>query len=164
MNMEPEKVRVGQGFDMHFLVEGRKLILGGVTIPFEMGLEGYSDGDALLHAVIDAVLGALSLGNIGKHFPSGESEWKDVDSMFLMKKVVSMMRSEGYCLSNLDSTIYADEPTLSQWLPQMCDELAVVFGVDGGLVSVKAKSLEGLSSFLPGPIVAASVIVALGKG
>jgi 2-C-methyl-D-erythritol 2,4-cyclodiphosphate synthase len=149
---------------MHFLVEGRKLVLGGVEIPFELGLEEYTDGDALIHAVIDAVLGALSLGNIGKHFPSGDPEWKDVDSMFLMTKVVSMMQSEGYQLSNLDSTIFADEPVLSQWLPRMCDELARVFDVDSALVSVKAKSLEGLSSYLPGPLMAASVIVALGKG
>jgi len=162
--MNPAAIRVGQGFDMHFLVEGRDLVLGGVVVPFEMGLEGYSDGDALLHAVIDAVLGALSLGNIGKHFPSGDPEWKDVDSMFLMKKVVSMMQGEGYQLSNLDSTIFADEPVLSQWLPRMCDELAGVFGVDSALVSVKAKSLEGLSSYLPGPLMAASAIVALGKG
>jgi len=164
MNTERAVIRVGQGFDIHFLVEGRKLVLGGVTIPYDMGLDGYSDGDALLHAVIDAVLGALSLGNIGEHFPTGDPQWKDADSMLLMEKVVSMVRDEGYCLSNLDSTVFADEPVLSPWLPRMCEKIAGVFGVDAGLVSVKAKSLEGLSLILPGPIVAASVVAALGKG
>ncbi|MFQ6102658.1 MAG: 2-C-methyl-D-erythritol 2,4-cyclodiphosphate synthase [Candidatus Glassbacteria bacterium] len=154
-------MKIGQGFDMHQLVDGRKLVLGGVTIPFEKGLEGYSDGDALLHAVIDAVLGALSLGDIGTHFPPGEPRWKDVSSVLLLKEVVNMMRGEGYALSNLDSTIMADEPVMSPWIGGMRDEIAAVFGVVKNRVSVKAKSLEGLSAILPHAVIAASAVVSL---
>jgi 2-C-methyl-D-erythritol 2,4-cyclodiphosphate synthase len=163
MSTKHTAIRVGQGFDIHLLVKGRELVLGGVVIPYGMGLDGYSDGDALLHAVIDAVLGALSLGNIGDHFPTGDPRWKDIDSVILMEQVAGMVSAAGYRLSNLDSTVFADDPVLSPWLPRMCEKIAGVFGVDTGQVSVKAKSLEGLSSVLPGPIVVASVVVALGK-
>jgi 2-C-methyl-D-erythritol 2,4-cyclodiphosphate synthase len=157
-------MRVGQGYDLHFLVEGRKLVLGGVEIPFEMGLEGYSDGDALVHAVIDAVLGALSLGTIGAYFPSGDPRWKDANSMLLLSKIIDLMRAEGYQLSNLDSTVFADQPVLFTWLPKIREQLAEMFGVEDALVNVKAKTLEGLSALLPRPLMAASAIVALRKG
>ncbi len=154
-------MRIGQGFDLHILVEGRELVLGGVNIPFEMGLKGYSDGDALLHAVIDAVLGGLALGNIGTHFPSDDPRWKDADSKHLLAAVIRMMKERGYHLSNLDSTVFADLPALSPWLSGMSSEIAQAFCVEDSAVSVKAKSLEGLVSLLPHPVIAAAAVVVL---
>ncbi len=157
-------MRIGQGFDLHLLQRGRRLVIGGTEIPFEMGLAGHSDGDVLLHAVIDAVLGALSLGTIGSYFPSSSTEWKDADSMMLLERVVAMMRGKSYALSNLDSTIYADRPVLEPRLGAMSGNIAAAFGTAADRVSVKAKSLEGLSSFLPEPVIAASAVVALREG
>ena len=154
-------MRIGQGFDLHLLAEGRPLVLGGVGIPFPRGLEGHSDADALLHAVIDAVLGALSMGNIGLHFPTGDPKWRGASSMDLLSRVVEMMREKGFHLSNLDSTIYADEPTLSPWLETMAAKIALGMGARREQVSVKAKSLEGLTAHLPRPLIAASALVAL---
>lgn len=154
-------MRIGQGFDLHLLVEGRPLVLGGVTVPFAKGLEGHSDADALLHAVIDAVLGALSLGNIGLHFPPGDPQWRGASSVDLLARVVVMMREKGFHLSNLDSTVYADEPHLSPWLDAMAGNIAAGMGTAREQVSVKAKSLEGLTSVLRAPIIAASAVAAL---
>jgi len=157
-------MRIGQGFDLHFLAPGRKLFLGGVEIPFGMGLEGYSDGDVLLHAVIDAVLGALSLGDIGRHFPTGDPMWKDARSTCMLRRVVEMMRKEGYGLANLDSTVFADEPVLSPFITGMEESLAGIFGCLVDSVSVKAKTLEGLASASPRPAMAAAAVVLLEKG
>lgn len=154
-------MRIGQGFDLHLLVEDRPLVLGGVRIPFEKGLEGHSDADALLHAVTDAVLGALSLGNIGLFFPPGDPTWKGARSTNLLSRVIAMMREKGFRLSNLDSTIYADAPNLSPWLESMALGIAALFGAKKEQVSVKAKSLEGLSLELPRPFIAATAVLVL---
>ncbi len=137
-------IRIGHGYDVHRLTENRKLILGGVEIPYERGLLGHSDADVLLHAIMDAVLGALALGDIGKLFPDNDPSYKGIDSMLLLKKVISLMEEKGYRLSNLDSTISAEKPKLSPYIVKMRENIAEAFGVSIENVSVKATTEEGL--------------------
>jgi len=137
-------MRIGYGYDVHKLVEERKLILGGVDIPYEKGLLGHSDADVLVHAVIDAVLGALALGDIGKHFPDSDPKYKGIDSMLLLKETVAMMKEKGYSLGNLDATISAQAPKLMPHIPKMCQNLADAFGVSIDDISIKATTEEGL--------------------
>ncbi len=137
-------MRIGQGYDVHRLCEGRRLVLCGVEIPHEKGLLGHSDADVAVHAVMDAVLGAMAAGDIGKLFPDSDSKYKDADSMKLLCEVVRLMRKSGYSLGNLDITIIAEKPRLSGYIGQMRENIARAFGCDISRVSVKATTEEGL--------------------
>lgn len=137
-------LRVGQGFDVHAFVEGRPLILGGVHIPHQQGLEGHSDADVLLHAISDAILGALALGDIGKHFPDTDPAYKGADSGFLLKKVWSLVMERGYVLGNVDATIIAQKPKMAPYIPAMCQRIAALLEVEEHRVSVKATTTERL--------------------
>jgi len=137
-------LRIGFGYDVHELAEGRPLILGGVTIPYIKGLRGYSDADVLTHAVIDSILGALGKGDIGQHFPDSDPAYKGADSLFLLKRVVALARDEKFIVNNLDTTIVAQKPKLTQYLNDMKMNLSSVLGVDAHVVNVKATTTEGL--------------------
>ncbi len=137
-------VRIGIGYDVHRLAAGRRLVLCGVEIPSELGLLGHSDADAAVHALMDAILGALALGDIGKLFPDSDMKYKDADSMKLLSEVISLMNSRGYSLGNLDLTIIAERPRLAKFVPAMRESLAAAFGCDISQVSVKATTEEGL--------------------
>ena len=136
--------RFGMGYDVHRLVEGRKLILGGVDVPYEKGLLGHSDADVLLHAVSDAILGAAALGDIGTHFPDTDEQFKGADSGKLLAEVVRLVRAEGYAIGNVDATIVAQAPKLLPHIPQMRENIARLLGVEVGDVNVKATTEERL--------------------
>lgn len=136
--------RVGIGYDVHRLVEGRKLILGGVDIPYEKGLLGHSDADVLLHAVSDALLGAAALGDIGKHFPDMDERFAGADSGKLLAEAVRLIRAEGYAIGNVDATIVAQAPKLQPHIPAMRENIARILGLDLGDVNVKATTEERL--------------------
>jgi len=142
--MVEDVIRVGFGYDVHRLVEGRPLILGGVKIPYVKGLLGYSDADVLTHAVIDAILGALGKGDIGQHFPDSDPAYKGADSLFLLKKVVKIAHDERFTVNNLDATVVAQEPKLTTYLNDMEERLSGVLEVDPQVVNVKATTTEGL--------------------
>ncbi len=144
MEKDKLKVRIGHGYDVHKLVEGRKLILGGVEIPHEKGLLGHSDADVLVHAVMDAVVGALALGDIGKLFPDNDQNFKDISSMVLLSKVNSVMKDKGYFVLNIDATILCEAPKLRGYIDRMRDNIAGCLGVEIDDVSVKATTEEGL--------------------
>ncbi|MCQ2400099.1 MAG: 2-C-methyl-D-erythritol 2,4-cyclodiphosphate synthase, partial [Clostridia bacterium] len=137
-------VRVGEGFDCHRLEKGRKLILGGVEIPHEKGLLGHSDADVLTHAVMDAVLSALSLRDIGYHFPDSDQKYKDADSMLLLTEVLAMAEEKGYAVSQVSAVIMAEKPKLSEYIPQITENLAKTLGVPADCVGIGATTLEGL--------------------
>ena len=137
-------MRIGHGYDVHRLVEGRKLILGGVEIPYEKGLLGHSDADVLLHAVMDAVLGAAALGDIGKHFPDTDPAYKGADSMALTRAVAEMIREKGYRVGNIDATILCQAPKLAPHIAAMRRNIADAFGIPVETVSVKATTEEHL--------------------
>ncbi len=137
-------IRIGSGYDVHRLTEGRKLILGGVEIQHSMGLAGHSDADVLLHAISDALLGALALGDIGKHFPDTDNTYKDIDSMVLLRKVYSLITDKGWVLSNLDATIRCQKPKLSPFITMMRENIASNLNVPADSISVKATTEEGL--------------------
>ena len=137
-------IRVGYGYDVHRLVEGRKLILGGVDIPFEKGLLGHSDADVLLHAITDALFGAAALGDIGSHFPDTDPRSKGADSLKLLEACGMELREQGWRISNIDSTIVAQRPKLLPHVPQMRENIARVLGLEVSQVSVKGKTEEGL--------------------
>ena len=151
-------MRVGQGFDVHALVTGRALIIGGVTIPYEKGLDGHSDADVLLHAVCDALLGAAALGDIGRHFPDTDSRYKGADSRVLVREVASLLRSGGYDVLSLDSTIIAQAPKMAPHIPAMIANIAADLGIDPGRVNVKAKTTERLGFTGRGEGIAAEAI------
>lgn len=137
-------IRIGTGYDVHRLVPERKLILCGAEIPSELGLLGHSDADVAVHALMDAILGALALGDIGKLFPDSDPQYKGADSMKLLAHVISLMKERGYSLGNLDITIIAERPKLAKHIPAMRENLAAAFGCDISQVSVKATTEEGL--------------------
>ena len=137
-------LRVGQGYDVHKLVEGRKLILGGVEIPHDKGLLGHSDADVLLHAITDAVLGAAALGDIGKHFPDTDDKYKGAYSEWLLAEAMQKVHDKGYKLVNLDSTVIAQKPKLSPYINEICMNLANILRIDADCVNVKAKTNEKL--------------------
>ena len=137
-------MRIGFGYDVHKLVPERMLILGGMKIPHELGLLGHSDADVLIHAVMDAILGALALGDIGKHFPDTDHAYKNIDSMLLLKKVTEMMKQEGYCIGNVDCTICAQSPKLSPYIEGMRENLARVLETEVKNISIKATTTEKL--------------------
>ncbi|HEU5194786.1 MAG TPA: 2-C-methyl-D-erythritol 2,4-cyclodiphosphate synthase [Methylomirabilota bacterium] len=136
--------RSGFGFDLHPLVAGRPLVLGGVTVPSETGLDGHSDADVLSHAVGEALLGALALGDLGRHFPDTDPRWRDVSSLLLLEQVIALVRGRGGTLVNVDATVLAQAPKLAPHLPEMAKRLSSVLGIPLERVSVKAKSPEGL--------------------
>jgi len=157
-------IRVGQGFDVHQLVEGRPCIIGGVTIPYEKGLLGHSDADVLLHTVADAVLGALGLGDIGKHFPDTDPAFKDADSVKLLEHVWSLAKERGYKLGNIDNTIIAQRPKMLPYIPQMVEVIARVLEADDlSQVNVKATTTEQLGFAGRGEGIAAQSVVCLVK-
>ncbi len=137
-------MRIGHGYDVHRLVEGRKLILGGVNVPYELGLDGHSDADVLLHAVMDALLGAAAMGDIGGLFPDNDPKYKGIDSMLLMEEVVRRIFEKGFRLGNLDVTMIAQRPKLKPYIPQIIEKLARVLSVDPSRINVKATTEEHL--------------------
>ncbi len=154
-------MRVGYGYDFHRLVEGRKLILGGVTIPFKKGLLGHSDADVLAHALADAVLGAAGLGDIGRHFPDTDPTYAGADSLQLLDECVVCARNKGFRVVNADATIVAQQPKLAAYIPKMVDKLARALDVAPEAVNVKAKTEEGLGATGRGAAMAAHAVVLL---
>ena len=144
--MSNQKYRIGIGYDLHKLEEGRKLIVGGINIPFEKGLLGHSDADVLTHAIIDALLGALGLSDIGTLFPDTDSAFKDADSVELLKKVYSIIKEKGYGINNIDSNIIAQAPKMMPHIPLMKEKLASVLEIDTEDISIKAKTKEGMDA------------------
>ena len=138
------KLRVGHGYDVHRLVEGRALILGGVTVPFDRGVLGHSDADVLTHAVMDALLGAAALGDIGKLFPDSDAAYAGADSMLLLRRVTALLREHGWLAGNVDATVVAQAPRLAPYIPDMRRHLAEAMGLDVDCVSVKATTEEKL--------------------
>lgn len=137
-------IRTGHGYDVHRFAEGRRLILGGTDIPFEMGLDGHSDADVVVHAMMDSLLGALALGDIGQHFPDNDPAYKGADSLKLMERVCTLIRERGYEISNIDATIIAQKPKLKPYIIQMRENIAGAMGIDTERVSVKATTEEKL--------------------
>ena len=137
-------LRIGIGFDTHPLVKKRRLVLGGVEIPNDRGLSGWSDADVLTHAIIDALLGAAALGDIGSHFPPGEAEYKDIASLVLLKEVKDKLAAEGWRISNLDATVIAEQPKLNGFISQIQASLSQALGIEAGRVSVKASTAAKL--------------------
>ncbi|HEX9253500.1 MAG TPA: 2-C-methyl-D-erythritol 2,4-cyclodiphosphate synthase [Ignavibacteriaceae bacterium] len=136
--------RTGFGFDVHAFAEGRKLIIGGVEIPFEKGLEGHSDADVLLHAICDAMLGALALGDIGMHFPNTDEKWKDADSSILLERVNVIINSNGYELGNLDCVLAMEKPKISPYVDQIRKRISEILSADTNQISIKATTAEKL--------------------
>ena len=155
-------MRIGHGYDVHKLVEGRPLILGGVTIPFEKGLLGHSDADVLLHAISDALLGAAALGDIGHLFPDTDDRWKGADSLKLLEEVVRVLADRGYQIENIDATLLCQAPKLAPYIPAMRENLAAALGISAEDVSVKATTEEklGFTGALQG-IKAVALVTAL---
>lgn len=138
------KIRIGNGYDIHCLITGRPLILGGVNIPHELGLLGHSDADVLTHAIMDALLGALSLGDIGYYFPPSDPQWAGADSLVLLEKVCELVRREGYTIGNIDSVIVAERPKLKPHIEKMRDRLASVLELEPNQIGIKATTNEKL--------------------
>jgi 2-C-methyl-D-erythritol 2,4-cyclodiphosphate synthase len=138
------KQRVGIGHDVHRFVAGRRLILGGVDIPYEKGLEGWSDADALVHAIIDSLLGAAGMGDIGRHFPSGVAEYKGISSLILLDKIKGELNNAGWQVGNIDATIIAEKPRLSGFIDRMRGEISRTLGIPADRVNVKAGTSEGM--------------------
>ena len=155
-------IRFGIGYDVHKLAAGRKLILGGVEIEHELGLEAHSDGDVLIHAIMDALLGAAALGDIGQHFP-GTAEFKDISSVELLKRVCALIKEKNYSIGNVDSIIVAEKPKLAPYILQMRQKLAAVMQIDVDAVSVKATTEEGLGFTGTRQGIAAYAVVSLEK-
>ena len=137
-------MRIGIGYDIHRLVEGRKLVLGGVTIPFEKGLLGHSDADVLIHAVCDALLGAAGFGDIGLHFPDTDSKLKDISSIIILSKTYNLLKNKGFTIINLDSTIMAEAPKISPFKEKMIENIAQTIEIHPNCVNIKATTFEGL--------------------
>ena len=154
-------MRVGIGYDVHPLTSGRRLVLGGVEIPFSKGLDGWSDADVLTHAVIDALLGAAVLGDIGRHFPPGDPQYKDVSSLILLKSVGDRLALNGWRVENIDATVVAEQPALSDFVPEMRRQISQTLRIAPGRVSVKAKTSAGLGFIGRGEGIAAHAVALL---
>jgi 2-C-methyl-D-erythritol 2,4-cyclodiphosphate synthase len=154
-------MRIGQGFDVHTLVPGRKLIVGGVEIPFDRGLEGHSDADVLLHAITDALLGAAALGDIGRHFPDTDPTHRGADSRALLRAAIAKVSAAGFMVGNVDATIIAQAPKMVPHIPAMVRHIAVDLGIDAGRINVKAKTTERLGFIGRGEGIAAEAVVLL---
>lgn len=148
-------IRTGTGYDIHPLEAGRRLVLGGVVIPFGMGLSGWSDADTLTHAIIDALLGAAALGDIGSHFPPGDAEYRDISSLELLAKTKELLREKGWNVVNVDATVVAEQPRLRDYIDTMREKLAGTLGIDTGRVSVKASTCNGVGYIGSGEAIAA---------
>lgn len=157
-------LRVGQGFDVHALVEGRPLIIGGVTIPYHLGLLGHSDADVLLHAVTDALLGAAGLGDIGRHFPDTDAQWKGADSRVLLRGAMASVRAAGWQVLNVDATVIAQAPKILPHAPAMVANIAEDLGIETGQVNIKGKTTEKLGFTGRGEGIAAQAVALLWKG
>ena len=155
--------RIGQGTDTHQLVEGTPLIIGGVSIPFHKGSKGHSDGDVLLHAIVDALLGAISQGDIGSHFPSNDERWKGANSMIFLKHAYNLMKEMGYKIQNIDGTIILQEPHVSQFIPKMIENIATILESDKSQISVKATTTDHLGFIGNGSGISANSIVLIRK-
>lgn len=156
-------MRVGHGYDVHRLVAGRRCIIGGVDIPHEKGLDGHSDADVLLHAICDALLGAAALGDIGKHFPDTDPQFKGADSRGLLRHVADLLRSKGYAASNVDATVIAQAPRLAPHIAAMCANIAVDIGISVDCVNVKATTSERLGFTGRGEGIAAEAVCLIHK-
>ena len=154
-------MRIGQGFDVHQLVEGRRLIIGGVDIPFEKGLLGHSDADVLLHAICDALLGAAALGDIGRHFSDADAKFKNIDSRILLREVLHLVRNQGYRVSNVDAIIIAQAPKMAPHIPMMIEHIADDLRLEKSAVNVKATTTEHLGYTGRGEGIAAQAVVLL---
>jgi len=152
-------MRVGIGYDVHPLTSGRRLVLGGIDIPFDKGLSGWSDADVLTHAIIDALLGAAALGDIGSHFPPGEPQYKDISSLVLLKKVKDELVENGFKIVNVDATIVAEKPKLRDFIDQMRQQVSQTLGIASSQVSVKASTSAGLGLVGRGEGIAAYAVV-----
>ena len=157
-------MRIGQGFDVHQLVEGRKLIIGGVDIPYDRGLLGHSDADVLLHAICDALLGAAALGDIGRHFSDTDAQYKNIDSRILLRGVLHLVREQGYCVGNVDATIIAQAPKMAPHISQMVANIAADLRIEKNAVNVKATTTEQLGFSGRGEGIAAQAVVLLVAG
>lgn len=157
------KIRVGIGYDVHQLVVDRSLIVGGVNIPYEKGLLGHSDADVLLHAITDALLGAMGKGDIGKHFPDTSAEFKDIDSRVLLRRVASTMKSEGYTIGNIDGVIIAQKPKMAPYIEQMKANIAEDLACDLELINVKATTTETLGFEGRGEGISSQAVVMIEK-
>ena len=156
-------MRIGHGYDVHKLVADRKLILGGVEIPYDKGLLGHSDADALIHAIMDAILGALALGDIGKHFPDTSDKFKDISSIYLLEKASAFMKEKGYTVSNIDATVIAQAPKLAPYIQEMRENIANALNCDVEDVNVKATTEEKLGFTGDGLGIAAHAVCLLKK-
>lgn len=156
-------MRIGHGYDVHKLCENRKLILGGVEIPYEKGLLGHSDADVLVHAIMDSLLGAAALGDIGKHFPDTDLEYKGANSIELLRRVVKILGENGYLISNIDSTVVAQAPKLASFIDQMRDNIASACELDKECVSVKATTEERLGFTGEGKGISATSVCLIDK-
>jgi 2-C-methyl-D-erythritol 2,4-cyclodiphosphate synthase len=154
-------MRIGQGFDVHQLVEGRRLIIGGVDIPCEKGLLGHSDADVLLHAICDALLGAAALGDIGRHFADSDAKFKNIDSRILLREVAHMVRGQGFRVGNVDATIIAQAPKMAPYIAQMIEHIAADLHLERSAVNVKATTTEHLGYTGRGEGIAAQAVVLL---
>lgn len=154
-------MRIGIGYDIHRLVEGRDLVIGGVKIPYDLGLLGHSDADVLIHAICDALLGALALGDIGQHFPNTDPQYKDISSMILLEKVNSLITGNGYITNNVDSVIIAEKPKLAPFIPIMQENIARVLNISTKSVSIKATTAEKLGSIGQGKGISAEAVVSV---
>lgn len=154
-------MRIGTGFDVHALVQGRKLIIGGMEIPYERGLAGHSDADVLLHAICDALLGAAALGDIGRHFPDTEARWKGIDSRLLLREVAARVAARGFRPGNVDATVIAQAPRLAPYIPGMVANIAADLGLPLDAVNVKATTTEKLGFTGRGEGIAAEAVVLL---
>jgi 2-C-methyl-D-erythritol 2,4-cyclodiphosphate synthase len=157
--MEHAKFRIGEGWDTHALVTGRPLVIGGVHIPHTHGLLGHSDADVLLHAITDALLGAAALGDIGRHFPDTDAQFKGADSMLLLQKVGQLLQTNGYQIGNIDATVMAQAPKLASFIPAMCERIAQALVISPKQVNVKAKTAEKMGPVGEGLSMEASAVV-----
>lgn len=155
-------MRIGFGYDSHRLIEGRKLIIGGVEIPFDKGLLGHSDADVLCHAVTDAIIGALGLGDIGNHFPDTDPQWRDAVSIKLLKSIVELAKMNGYMVTWVDATIIAERPRLSPYTDRMKETFSQA-GISAGIINIKAKTNEGMGFIGNGEGIAACAVCLLDK-
>lgn len=156
-------IRIGHGYDVHRLTENRALILGGVTIPYDKGLLGHSDADVLLHAIADSLLGAAALGDIGKHFPDTDPQYKGADSRLLLRHVIALLDQQGYSVGNIDATVIAQRPKLAQYIPQMVENIALDCNVSQNAINLKATTEEGLGFSGEGLGIAAHAVCTIYK-
>ena len=155
--------RIGQGFDLHILTQGRKFILGGIEINYDKGLLGHSDADCLCHAIIDALFGALALGDIGTHFPDNDNKYKNIDSTILLEQAYNLVKKEGYIINNIDNTIMVQEPKMKPYIPLMAEKLSKILQINKNQISIKAKTMEEQDSVGQKKSVAVQSVVLLKK-